>query len=97
MKKKELEAVFEQVDKLRSRAGSDALKAVRQAERQAAIAAEYGLILEIYRKEIQVILRQEGEISEADRLPVFVALSAVYESQEERIMKLFTYQREVQS
>lgn len=73
------------------------MKAINQANQQAAIAAEYGSILEAYRKEIQAILKQEGEVSESERLPVFVALAAVYKSQEDRIMKLFTYQGEVQS
>jgi len=97
LKKKELEAVFDQVDKIRDRASREASKAINQANQQAAIAAEYGSILEAYRKEIQAILKQEGEVSESERLPVFVALAAVYKSQEDRIMKLFTYQGEVQS
>lgn len=97
MKKKELEAVFDQVDKIRDRASREVSKVINQANQQAAIAAEYGLILEAYRKEIQAILKQEGEVLESERLPVFVALAAVYKSQEDRIMKLFTYQGEVQS
>jgi len=97
LKKKELEAVFDQVDKMRQKMAGDVLKANRLTEQQSAIAAEYGSILEAYRVEIRAILKQEGEVLEADRLPVFVALAAVYKSQEERIMKLFTYQKEVQS